>query len=231
MALFGKKKEESNNSSMAPPAPPVMSAPVAPPVSEESLTSVPKLTTPPMPGGSLDSIKQEVSSVSNVSTPKSVPVENPNTTNNNLEHSNDSEDLFDFSDLEIPGVDSDEGNDFVSNSSYNSNKNKHNTHYGNFEEESVDIKEEHLGDLNFISNRRSLEKPSSSETFFVTTSQFKALLEIVDSVKTKVKESSERHLRLIDIKSEEDVEYENLRKDFQFIEDKLYEVDSLIFEK
>ena len=53
----------------------------------------------------------------------------------------------------------------------------------------------------------------------------------VDKVKEKFKESSDIHLKLLDIKSEEDLEYENLRKNFQFVEEKLYEVDSLIFEK
>ena len=37
--------------------------------------------------------------------------------------------------------------------------------------------------------------------------------------------------RLVSIKAEEDIELESLRKDFQFIEDKLYEVDSTIFDR
>lgn len=79
------------------------------------------------------------------------------------------------------------------------------------------------------------ENPSGTtvldDTYFVTTHQFKSLLEIVEAVKERVKISNERHLRLLDIKAEEDIEYENLRKDFQFVEDKLYEVDSIIFER
>ena len=249
MALFGNNKKEENIS-MAPPAPPAPpSAPgasIAPPgmpappgqqassnsFSEESLTSIPKLTTPPMPGGSLDSIKEEVSSQSsnnigmnnNQMNSSNLPATQKSFENDfsnsdgNLDENSD--DLFDFSDLDIPNMDSDDDTFQPQRVSGE-----------NFDEEAVDTTQEHLGNLNFVSNRKNIQKSSSSETFFVTTSQFKALLEIVDSVKLKVKESSERHLRLLDIKAEEDVEYENLRKDFQYIEDKLYEVDSLIFEK
>lgn len=86
--------------------------------------------------------------------------------------------------------------------------------------------------LNFISNKNlNPGHVSHEKDFFITTHQFRSVLEIIESVKNKVKESSETHLRLMDIKSEEDIEYENLRKDFQFIEDKLYELDSVIFEK
>ena len=96
------------------------------------------------------------------------------------------------------------------------------------EEEHIETKEEHIsGDVEFIAHHKEV---NDTKPFFVTTSQFKALLEIIENVKQKTKETSERHLRLLDIKSEEDIEYENLKKDFAFIEDKLYEVDTLIFE-
>jgi len=72
---------------------------------------------------------------------------------------------------------------------------------------------------------------SEDEVIYITTAQFKNMLEIIDNVRSRVKESAEKHTRLLDIKSEEDIEYENLRKDFQYIEDKLYEVDSLLFER
>ncbi len=66
---------------------------------------------------------------------------------------------------------------------------------------------------------------------YVTTSQFKLFLEIVETVIKKIKNSSELHLKLLDIKSEEDIEFENLKKDFQSIEDKLHKLDGILFEK
>ena len=77
----------------------------------------------------------------------------------------------------------------------------------------------------------SSKKVKKGDSSFLTTTQFKALLEIVDAVKNKVKDSSETHLRLMDMKAEEDIEYENLRKSFQFIEDRLYDLDGILFEK
>lgn len=254
MVLFNKKKEESS----VPPAPPAPPSPPAPPgisnpslnttsksnISENNLNSIPKLSTPPQPGGSLDSIKQEVSSSTNVVSNNKIEQTKPDVSgNDNSEEF--SEDLFDFSDLKIPEFDEEEKrqNNYQSrgqennSNSFSSNQqrqaNNHNSYQ--FDEETapdvVDSKEDHMGDLNFVSNKQVTSKGPHMENFFVTTSQFKTLLEIIDSVKFKVKEASDRHLKLLDFKAEEDVEYENLRKDFQFIEDKLYEVDSLIFEK
>ena len=71
----------------------------------------------------------------------------------------------------------------------------------------------------------------SEKEFFITTSQFKKLLEIIDNVKLKVKHSNDLYLKLADIKSEEDVEFENLRKAYIYIEERLYELDKTIFEE
>lgn len=79
----------------------------------------------------------------------------------------------------------------------------------------------------------SFEKPSKNiqdQPVFITTEQFKKVLEHVEFVKNKVKVSSDTYLRLMDIKAEEDIEYENLRKEFQTMEEKLYEIDNILFE-
>jgi hypothetical protein len=73
------------------------------------------------------------------------------------------------------------------------------------------------------------KKSEIKKEFYVTTTQFKDLLDIVDSVKLKIKSTNELYLRLADIKSEEDIEFENLRKSFIFVEEKLYELDRVLF--
>jgi hypothetical protein len=171
------------------------------------------LSAPPIPGGSLEEIKNEVAyKKSNAGTGNAENTSDENETEESAPAANDEEDsLFDFSELDV-------------NAPVNSKM--------SLEEDIMDTKsKEHKDvadvDLSFIKHRQAPAK----DTYFVTTSQFKSLLEIVEAVKNKVKDASETHLKLLDIKAEEDIEFENLRKDFQFIEDKLYEVDSIIFEK
>ena len=72
---------------------------------------------------------------------------------------------------------------------------------------------------------------SKDDTYFLTTNEFKHLLELIDLVKDRIKTSGQRHMKITSIKAEEDIEYDNIKKDFQFIEDKLYEVDSTIFDR
>lgn len=72
---------------------------------------------------------------------------------------------------------------------------------------------------------------AKQDTYFLTTTEFKHLLELIDAVKDRVKISTQRHMKITSVKAEEDIEYENMKKDFQFIEDKLYEVDSTIFDR
>ncbi len=223
MGLFSKSKEEvkSDLPPMPPAAPSTAPAPMAAPESNksDSISDVGKLELPTIPGSSsFDDIKSQV--VGN--TPKlseSVVEESnnsvisTNTTIPDLSEGMDSDSLFDLSDIDM----SDSQNKNISNVDSSTSV--------------IDTSLEHPESLNFVSRSNSRSKRVVEENIFVTTAQFKALLEIVESVKSKVKDASETHLRLLDIKSEEDIEYENLRKSFQFIEDKLYEVDSLIFEK
>jgi hypothetical protein len=86
-------------------------------------------------------------------------------------------------------------------------------------------------DLTFTKRNQHSFGNKKENSIFITTIQFKALFEIIEDVKDRVSAGNETHLRLLDLKAEEDIEYENLRKDFQFLEDKLYELDSIIFEK
>ncbi len=102
--------------------------------------------------------------------------------------------------------------------------------FGNDEDEE-EKKEENQGDINFSNMKENLmnEKKKLKKDFFVTTVQFKDLIDIVDYIKSKIKNSNDIYLRLTDLKSEEDIEYENLRKSFSFIEEKLYDLDKIIF--
>lgn len=190
------------------------------------ISSSSKLTPPPMPGGgSLDDIKRQVSPADDMSDSEfELPTQSqmnkmmtPSISPDMDEHSDplmadDTDSLFDMPDLG------------VSSSSRMPSPSMPKSNYG---DSTVDTNAKRGGHLNFISENFG----PRNQSYFVTTKQFRTMLEIIESVKSRVKESSETYLRLMDIKSEEDIEYENLRKDFQFIEDKLYELDSIIFEK
>ena len=132
------------------------------------------------------------------------------------------ESLFDFSSLDISSPV--ENNAQISNSNSFSSSERQSTF--------IDTRgNTNASSLSFVSGRSKQARSSVSDNLYVTTSQFKTFLDIVEQVRSRVKDSSDRHLRLLDIKSEEDIEYENLRRDFQYVEDKLYEIDSLIFDK
>lgn len=237
MGLFSKHKNNSNNDLPMPPAPnmnanltnsaPAVSAPAMPPAAPAAPPSQgASLSPPPMPGGSLDDIKSSVASPSrSVAAPSREASMAKEDEHHESEGSEDS--LFDMFDLDLPSSNEEEHVDVDSSSndlsSYTPNNRDQSTSVVNTNLERSDS-------LTFMKNKssaRSLEK----ESCFLTTNQFKAMLEIVDSVKSKVKESTDIHLRLLDMKSEEDIEYENLRKNFQFVEDKLYELDSILFDK
>lgn len=227
MGFFSKhKKEEESTDTVAPPkslsdlsSSESMNTPPAP-----SSEDTGNIAPPPVPGSTLEDIKSQVSSVQGARTPVG---NSQNGMENNTQETAPQQDssfdiddsLFDMSDLETE-----------SNSNDNEEPSSPHEETPEFNDTTVDTNMNRSGNLNFISSKNHFSKPGG-DSYFVTTEQFKTLLEIIDSVKNKVKESSETHLRLLDIKSEEDIEYENLRKDFQFIEDKLYELDSIIFEK
>lgn len=209
----------------APAAPGLPGVPSTPPTPQE----IPKptdarenLSSPPVPGGNLEEIKNQVSAPGFAPAIVSTPLTSATPKEKEEEdddYDDDDDALFDFSELdvktplegEVPAPDEDE--------KVEEEEEK--------KEEKEEEKEEEEIDLSFIKHSHK----QSQETYFVTTFQFKSLLEIVEAVKNKVKDASETHLRLLDIKAEEDTEFEKMRKDFQFIEDKLYEVDSIIFEK
>jgi len=230
MGLFSKNKDDMPAPPIMPPAPAENSSNLVPPTQGTDNLSAPSfegtgnLSAPPIPGGNLDDIKSQVEATSNIAAPNDAAMGNlsesiqmPSIEETNLEIPNtneenkdenlnlDDESLFDFSELDLETTESE-----------------------NKEEVKKETESSPLDDLSFIKKNRKVQE---YETFFITTKQFKNLLEIVESVKKKVKDANETHLRLMDIKAEEDIEYENLRKDFEFIEDKLYEVDNLIFEK
>lgn len=203
MGLFSSKKE---NNMVAPPAPLVTIGQGN--TDPSMLPEIKKLSTPPMPGGSLDDIKREVSSSKSI---QNNVIEEPEVKEEQYNVNNSQDSLFDLSELDIPEAQNLESEEEV---------------YVESEEE-IEADNDKEG-LDFINKHHS--KVKSNETYFITTKQFKTLLEIVEGVKNKVKDASETHLKLLDIKAEEDIEYENMKKDFEYIEDKLHEVDSIIFD-
>ncbi|MCA9460026.1 MAG: hypothetical protein KC550_05760 [Nanoarchaeota archaeon] len=255
MGLFSKHNDNKGKALPAPPgapssdspAPPSFGAVPTPSGPPKAADSAGTLAKPPVPGGSLSDIKSQVVGSSRAMAPRSEnfdeapPLDSQSDTD--LGDLGD-DSLFDFSGLEIPEAEPSEA-DYSSNMSNRNNNNNNNfprisegsnrgvspNRIHSLPEETVDSNIANESDLNFVSNKDVKHKVEDNETYFLTTSQFKSLLEIVEAVKERVKVSSDTHLRLLDIKSEEDIEYENLRKDFQFIEDKLYEVDSIIFDR
>ena len=231
MGFFSSKKEEKKVSTV-PAVPPAPAAAPVPSVSNCSseVSNVGNLAPPSIPGGShLDDIKSEVaSSADNNSTGVVSEQQDSSSLTDSSDLSLNTDSLFDLSDLDLaPEVEE--------KSMTSSQSNSGNVDLSSEREipiaqsDVIDTNTENLSSLSFAS--RSGVSRSKDEDIFVTTSQFKSLLSIIDSVKARVKEATETHLRLMDIKSEEDIEYENLRKSFQYVEDKLYEVDNLIFEK
>jgi len=237
MGFLSKKKEEPAPMPPAPQslnmvAPPMPEAPTssnldssgipAPEMSSAGEIQVPgvpsnaSLSPPPMPGGNLNDIKKEIIGDND----------------SNPELNLDSDDEMDFgSSSDMPSSSDDLFNMFKMDESHDDTAlvEESTDESPSFEEPNVvDTSMEHLGHNNYGFDSR---RKGASDSTFLTTTQFKALLGIVDSVKGKVKESSETHLRLLDMKAEEDIEYESLRKSFQFIEDQLYELDGILFEK
>jgi len=226
MGLFSKHKKEELKPTPAPAAPPlpsVASVQNAAPVDNLAGST---LTPPQIPSGNLEDIKSQVSTQD--VTPVAPVVESdfkPEVVADN------SKDLFSSDNLSL-------GNDELFDFSDSNESSKSVLDEGSsklettmdFDSNVVDTKGESNSSLNFISRGSSL-KSSNNSSIFLTTSEFKTLLEIIEAVKARIKNSSDTHLRLLDIKSEEDIEFENLRKDFQFVEDKLYELDTLIFDK
>ena len=241
MGIFSKDNKAPAPAAPSPapmPAAPSAPSPAAPAPSMSPEENVPGLPTPPMPGASLEDIKSQVSAPSSmpVPAPTSMPTPEPAQSTEMSrdiampESSSSSSDdeldsLFDISDLDLP-----EDSEGISEEEHSTldddiaNEEESTPDVSSYEPQQVSEVDQ---SQQFIAHHKEV---NDSKPFFVTTSQFKALLEIIENVKQKTKESSERHLRLLDIKAEEDIEYENLKKDFAFIEDKLYEVDTLIFE-
>jgi hypothetical protein len=203
-----------------PPAPsmgaqaPSMDAP-SPKGEENMLFEVPdgsNLTPPSLPGSGLDDIKSQVvgdmeTSISSPSMPKKEEIDNTA--------------------FESPEISSDD--ELFNMFKVDDSETKDELKYESTQSDTPDVIEIHTSNdvaLNFETKNIS----KKDETIFLTTTQFKALLEVVDSVKTKIKTSTENHLRLMDMKAEEDVEYESLRKSFQYIEDKLHDLDEILFE-
>ncbi|MFW6285713.1 MAG: hypothetical protein ACOC16_00920 [Nanoarchaeota archaeon] len=230
MGLFGKKKENKNDSSKVapPPVSPISeTANLNSEISNNNVNSqadnipMPQYKTgnfsaPSIAGENLNDIKNQVSAINNYQG-NSQPNQNLGVDQyNDSNKGEEADSLFDFSELDIESPLDDQNEDSIESQDMLEHSN---------ESHSKDKKEDL--DLSFIKQKHNLKK---EDIKYVTTQQFKDLLEIIENVKTKVKESSETHLKILDIKTEEDIEFENLRKDFQIIEDKLYQVDSIIFD-
>jgi hypothetical protein len=187
------------------------------------------LTPPSLPGSGLDDIKSQVvgdmeTSSLSPSTPKKEEIDNSAFESPEISSDEDLFNMFKVDDSEI----SEQAKTTLSTSGYNSDT-KDDSIYNSTQSDAPEVIETHISNdvaLNFETKHIS----KKDETIFLTTTQFKALLEVVDSVKSKIKTSTETHLRLMDMKAEEDVEYESLRKSFQFIEDKLHDLDEILFE-
>lgn len=215
MALFGKrkKKKESEHSeiphqdiknSVAPQAPPA-APPSGMPEAPEPSTFEPQgtLSPPPSPHSSFEEIKE-------MAAPSPTDAQA-----NAFDLGDDS--LFDIPEVSLSPEDpiqsSNNGPKAATSSQLESSIP---------EPSGMEVPSQHTLHTSSIHKNQAL---------YITTTQYKKVLSVIDTVKDKVKEASNTHTRLIDIKSEEDIEYENLRRQFQHVEDQLYELDRIIFEK
>ena len=222
MGLFSKHKSQESTPPKEPEAPKEDVQ-----TKESQMSSMPEvpqganLSPPPLPGSSsLDGIKSEVAPMP---PDPQVPQNNPNDgqvqnpPGNQMDSGSSDDELFSMFDIDTP---------LDSNSSETSQDNKDLLE----DKDNKTSEMEQPSELSFVKSHRETN-PLSINSKFLTTSQFKAMLELVEGVKSKVRDSTETYTRLMDIRSEEDIEYENLKKSFQFIEDKLYELDNILFEK
>ena len=231
MSIFGKKKEEQPPMPPMPPGPSnglneikeEISAAPQPPLPPQ----LNEVGMPPAPVSSEPSIPPVNSSMELPSAPTPVSSELPDFEKSsmppvNLEssqsmpsESSNSDDLFNLDDFELPDLETSLDSQNVENAaeeSISSHSSQKLVNHGEF----------------MPTKGLSTTK---EDTYFLTTTEFKHLLEQIDSVKSRIKTTTQRHMRIMSIKAEEDIELESLRKDFQFIEDKLYEVDSTIFDR
>ena len=222
MSIFGRRKKETETKLEQMPMPPS------------------PLESSPQPPTGLDDIKNNIKSdnevmapplppaPSQVSAPEFPQMEMPpapsNDSSENVEEmpqesNSESEDdsLFNLDDFELPDLDLE--------SSVSIPQNSHSRH-----QSSNNSSSKHINSHDDFLPTKGLST-SKENTYFLTTTEFKQLLELIDSVKSRVKTTAQRHMRIMSIKSEENIELEGLKKDFQFIEDKLYEVDSTIFDR
>ena len=229
MSIF--KKEEPQ--APAPPAPPSgnglndIKNEIAPPQEDNSNQSAPPPSPQeaPMPSGSS----------SESTTPQEQP-SNPFSPGSNDDNSIDEDSLFNLDDFELPNLEMDMSEDEPRNLEANDStlleRSSQRVLYSAHEEEPVSHyhHEHHHRERSHFVPTKGLSTVKN-DTYFLTTTEFKSLLEKIESVKNRIKTSSHRHMKIMNIKAEEDIELDSLRKDFQFIEDKLYEVDSTIFDR
>jgi len=211
-------------------------APSAPPMKELSAPPMPKVSNP------LEEIKSQVKD--ETPTQSSPPQQEESelydnsaieeSASDNTDDGSQDDSLFDFSSSDLFAQTDTEDMKTTKGTELSVSEDQGNSEdpfeLNNFEDGTQDTHMQNRKRLSFEENRESYRK-KEDENFFMTTMQFKTMIEIVEKVKSKVQDSSNRHLKLLEIKSEEDLEYENLRRDFQYIEDKLYEIDSTIFNK
>ena len=202
MGLFNKKKEKlSGGFSEMPPIPKAPSFND----SKDNASSQDLVNNSNLSENTLSDIKDEISTHSpNVNEEKESISPNVDISNEEKDIDLDNLNLFDIEDNQLP-------------------KEEEKNNFSKSQEETYE-------DVSFLKNNRQ-KIPKQTDSFYITTTQFKTMIEIIDNVKNKIKLASDTYLKLLDIKSEEDIEYENLRRDFQHVEGKLYDIDKLIFDR
>lgn len=236
MSIFGKKKEDQLPMPPMPPGPSnglneikeEISAPPQPPLPPQlNEIGMPPAPTPmssvpdtPMPqvNSSMELPSAPTPMGQEFPVPEtqvmpSTPLEMPQ--NISVGNTSNSDDLFNLDDFELPDLETSLDSQTVEES-VNEPISSHST-------------QKVMSHGEFMPTKGL--STSKEDTYFLTTTEFKHLLEQIDSVKSRIKTTTQRHMRIMSIKAEEDIELESLRKDFQFIEDKLYEVDSTIFDR
>lgn len=213
------KKEISTPSSTPSPSMPPL--PVAPPVSQNS-QSVPQQSPSPsmMPPSSPMMAPENFSQLPPQQPPVAKVESHPSPSVEKIHDDPiEEESLFNLDDFELPSLD---GVSYDKAQSVDDEKIQLASPHPQRESN-------HLSADDFVPTKGL--SVAKDDTYFLTTTEFKHLLEQIDAVKERIKASTQRHMKILSIKAEEDIEIESMKKDFQFIEDKLYEVDSTIFDR
>ena len=78
--------------------------------------------------------------------------------------------------------------------------------------------------------KKKIDNSDINENFFISMNDYRIFLDNINLVKKKIDESYKIHQWFLKKNEEEDIEFDNLKKNIVSVESELYKIDELIFE-